>query len=131
VGEEEILGECQALLHDFSLQDQVPNTWQWQPDPVRGYSVSDAYKLLTTQQNVTLNAAEDLIWHKQVPLKVSIFARRLLRDKLPTKTNLVACNMITPAAHFCVPGCGGVKLAQHLFLLQLFWFNLVVSTVVD
>jgi hypothetical protein len=43
VREEDMLGECQVFLHDFSLWDQVPDTWQWQLDHVRGYSVSGAY----------------------------------------------------------------------------------------
>jgi hypothetical protein len=99
--------------------------WQWQLDPVHAYSVSGAYQLLTTQHNVTLAAAEDLIWHKQVPLKVSVFAWTLLRDRLLTKINLVACGVITPTAHFCVSGFGGVKSSQHLFLSS------AVNTVVD
>ncbi|MCH90030.1 heat-shock protein, partial [Trifolium medium] len=64
-----MLGECRALLHDFSLQAQYPDRWQWQPDPVRGYSVHGAYRLLTSQQPATLDVAEELIWHTQVPLK--------------------------------------------------------------
>ncbi|GAU18664.1 hypothetical protein TSUD_124970 [Trifolium subterraneum] len=36
----------------------------------------------------SLDAVADLIWHKHVPLKVSIVAWRLLRDRLPTKDNL-------------------------------------------
>ncbi|MCI81203.1 transcription factor bHLH96, partial [Trifolium medium] len=48
---------------------QVPDVWRWQPDPVRSYSVSGAYQLLTSQQSVTLEAADELVWHKQVPLK--------------------------------------------------------------
>ncbi|MCH81186.1 tether containing UBX domain for GLUT4 [Trifolium medium] len=36
--------------------------------------------LLTAQDAVTLDVATALIWHSQVPLKVSIFALRLLRD---------------------------------------------------
>ncbi|PNX57544.1 cysteine-rich receptor-like protein kinase, partial [Trifolium pratense] len=32
---------------------------------------------------------EQFIWHPQVPLKVSVFAWRLLRDRLPTKSNIV------------------------------------------
>ncbi|GAU33481.1 hypothetical protein TSUD_370930 [Trifolium subterraneum] len=39
VWEEELLGECQALLHVFSLQAQYPDRWQWQLDRDRGYSV--------------------------------------------------------------------------------------------
>ncbi|MCI56764.1 YIPF1-like protein, partial [Trifolium medium] len=29
--EEEMLGECEALLHNFLLQAQSPDLWQWQP----------------------------------------------------------------------------------------------------
>jgi hypothetical protein len=66
--------------------------------------------------NRTLDAAEDLIWYIQVPLNVSIFAWRLLRDRLPTKTNLVTQGIITTKSYFCVSDCGGIESAQHLFL---------------
>jgi hypothetical protein len=117
-----MLGECQTLLHDFTLQTQVLDAWQL--DPARGYSVSSAYQLLTSQQTVTLDAAEDLIWHKHVPLKISIFAWRLLRDRLPTKDNLVSRGIIAPTAHLCVSGCGCVESARHLFLSCSFFGSL-------
>jgi hypothetical protein len=91
-------------------------SWLWRPDPHRGYSVRDAYQLLTTQQYITLGAVEDLIWHRQVPLEVSIFAWRLLRDRLPTNSNLVTRDIITPESHFCVTGCSGIESARHLFV---------------
>ncbi|GAU39864.1 hypothetical protein TSUD_69120 [Trifolium subterraneum] len=47
--EEEMLGECQNLLHDFFLQAQYPDSWHWRPDPTRGFSVRGAYQLLTSQ----------------------------------------------------------------------------------
>ncbi|MCH91367.1 receptor-like kinase, partial [Trifolium medium] len=59
--EEELLGECRVLLHDIILQTHFSDKWQWQLDPVRGYSVRGVYRLLTTQADVTLTAAEDLI----------------------------------------------------------------------
>ncbi|MCI89912.1 heat shock protein, partial [Trifolium medium] len=34
-----MLGECQTLLFDVSLQDQSSDSWQWQPDPHEGYTV--------------------------------------------------------------------------------------------
>ncbi|MCI25636.1 hypothetical protein A2U01_0046827, partial [Trifolium medium] len=61
--------ECQALLHDFFLQAQSPDMWQWRLDHVRGYSVQGAYQLLISLLSDPLDAAADLIWHKQVPLK--------------------------------------------------------------
>jgi hypothetical protein len=57
-----------------------------------------------------LDAGEELIWHRQVSLKVSIFAWRLLRDRLPTKIKMVARGIITPASVLCVSGYGGVEL---------------------
>jgi hypothetical protein len=117
--EEEMLGECQTLLFPFIVQAGSPNVWavwQWQPDHDTGYSVRGAYHLLTSQDSVIVGETNDLVWHKQVPLKVSIFAWRLLRDRLLTKTNLVARGIISPEVHFCVSGCGSVESAQHLFL---------------
>jgi hypothetical protein len=90
--------------------------WQCQPDPDGGYSVRGAYQLLTLQQHVPVAAVDDLVRHKQVPLKMSIFAWRLLCDRLPTKANLVTRGIIDSAAHSCVSGCGGVESAQNLFI---------------
>jgi hypothetical protein len=111
-----MVGEFQSLLLPFTVQAQSPDVWRWQPDSDAGYSVRGAYQLLTSQDSFTLGEAEDLVWHKQVPLKVSIFVWRLLRDRLPTKTNLVARGIISPEAHFCVAGCDDIESAQHLFL---------------
>ncbi|GAU35790.1 hypothetical protein TSUD_56670 [Trifolium subterraneum] len=92
------------------------HSWLWQPDPDNGYSVRSAYYFLTSQDSVTLHSADGLIWHPQIPLKVSILAWRLLRDRLPTKANLVTRGILSSEAHFCVSGCGAVESAQHLFL---------------
>jgi hypothetical protein len=78
--------------------------------------VRGAYQLWTSQQPLILDAAEELIWHRRVPLKVSIFAWKLLQDKLSTKINLVTRSIITPTSYFCVSSYGGVESARHLFL---------------
>ncbi|PNX84965.1 receptor-like kinase [Trifolium pratense] len=114
--EEELLRECQILLSNISLQAQSPDRWQWRLDPDTGYTVRGAYQFLTSIDLVTMDDAENLIWHPQVPLKVSVLAWRLLRDRLPTKTNLVTRGILSPAAHFCVSGCGEAESAQHLFI---------------
>ncbi|GAU33365.1 hypothetical protein TSUD_364900 [Trifolium subterraneum] len=62
-------------------------------------------------------ATTDLIWHKQVPLKVSVAACRLLRNRLPSKDNLVRRHIISQGAHLCMAGYGAPETAQHLFLL--------------
>jgi hypothetical protein len=70
-----------------------------------------------TSPNDTLEGGmNDLVWHKQVPLKVSIFAWRLIRDRLPIKTNLVRRGMLYAEFAECGVGCGLDESALHLFL---------------
>ncbi|MCI08555.1 heat-shock protein, partial [Trifolium medium] len=85
-------------------------------DPDKGYTVRGAYQLLTSQVSAIMDEVKDLIWHTQVPLKVSIFAWRQLRDRLPTKTNLVTRGILSQEAHFCASGCRAVESSQHLFI---------------
>jgi hypothetical protein len=75
--------------------------------------------MLTSQETSELQHNVDLIWHKKVPLKVSIFAWRLLRDRLPTRFNLANRGIIATAARLCVAGCGHVEDTTHLFLWPL------------
>ena len=76
--------------------------------------------MLTTDDNHTLNATSDLIWHRHVPAKVSILAQSLLRKRLLTKDNLVAHGILTHDAHLCVTGCGEIETAKYsFFLVQL------------
>ncbi|PNX58114.1 heat shock protein [Trifolium pratense] len=90
--------------------------WQWRPELDIGYYVRGAYQLLTSHVSVTMEEADNLNWHPQVPLKVSIFTWRLLRDRLPSKVNLVTQGVLSSTAHSCVFGCGEVESAHHLFI---------------
>jgi hypothetical protein len=86
VWEKELLGECRSVLANFVLQPNVVSQWVWRHDPNGGYSVCGAYKILTVQDIQDTAVTNDLIWHKQVPLKVLVLACRLLRNRLPIKT---------------------------------------------
>jgi len=98
------------------LQSNVIDRWQCRLDPNGGYSVKGVYTLLTSREAQCLNAILDLIWHKQVPLKVSILAWRLLRNRLPTKENSVMPGIIPHDSRFCVTRCEATKSAHHVFL---------------
>jgi len=63
-----------------------------------------------------MDTSLELMWHKQVPLKVSVFAWRLIRDRLPTKANLATRGVISTTDIYCVSECGHVETAEHLFL---------------
>jgi hypothetical protein len=98
--EEELLGECRNLISALVLQPDVAAQWQWRNDPGGGYTVRGAYTLLTRTEVPDEVATTTLIWHKQVPVKVSLLAWRLFRNSLPTKDNLVRRHIIAPNAHF-------------------------------
>ena len=53
------------------------------------YTVQSAYKLMTREavEGERDRAFEEL-WNLKMPIKVAVFAWRLLRDRLPTKVNL-------------------------------------------
>lgn len=115
--EEELLEECRNLLLDVSLFPSVSDRWVWLPDPSGAYTVHGAYNLLTSQDLSAPEPTVDLLWHPQVPIKVSIFAWRLIRNRLPTKSNLVEKGILAHDLSFCAAGCGVPESAQHLFLL--------------
>ncbi|GAU50875.1 hypothetical protein TSUD_88620 [Trifolium subterraneum] len=114
--EEEKLAECRTLLLNVVLQPNISDKWVWRHDINNGYSVRDAYTFLTHAASHGADATPDLIWHKQVPMKVSLLAWRLLRNRLPTKDNLVTRNIIPQDFQLCVHGCGGLETTHHLFL---------------
>lgn len=87
--EEETVTVCSVLLHNIVLQDDIPNRWWWLLDPVNGYFVKGTYHFLTTADASPERGMLSDVWHKQTLLKVSLFAWRLLRNRLLTRDNLV------------------------------------------
>ena len=85
-------------------------------DPVLGYTVKGAYHLLTSVEESLAKSLFDDVWHKHIPLKVSLFAWRLLHNRLPAHDNLVRCRVLHYDANQCVGGCGLQETATHLFL---------------
>jgi hypothetical protein len=111
-----MLQECVILLCSVFLQFNVTNSWRRQLDPCACYTVRGAYQLLTSQDTPQVDREVDLIWHKQVPLKVSIFAWRLLRNRLPTRSNLLDRGIISDVDAGCLAGCDHLETSQLLFL---------------
>ena len=81
-----------------------------------GYLVRTGCQLLSSQDVIQEDTLDNLIWHTQVPLKVTILAWRFLHDRLPTKSNLVNRGIITPKASLCTTACGQTETTSHMFL---------------
>lgn len=74
------------------------------------------YLFLTSLQSQQASAVSNLVWHKNVPLKVLVFAWRLHQNRLLTKDNLARRNVIAADAGLCLAGCGDMESANHLLL---------------
>ncbi|XP_024632905.1 uncharacterized protein [Medicago truncatula] len=122
--EEALLEECMALLFDISLVPNVSDIWEWLSDTAVGYSVRGAYDLLSDGDVSHMDIPFELVWYNQVPLKVSVFAWRLIRDRLPTKANLAIRGVIPADDIFCVSGCGDGRS----FIFIMFYICIFVAT---
>ena len=88
VREEEEAGELMLLLHIVRLQVDRDDRWRWTLESSNVFSVRSAYNFLSANPPLTLSVPIASLWHKDVPLKVVLFAWRLFQDRLPTKDNL-------------------------------------------
>jgi hypothetical protein len=113
--EEETVSECASLLHNVVLQDHILDRWRWILDPINGYSVKGTYTYLTTSGIPSASGMFDDLWNKQIPLKVSVFVWRLLRNRLSTKDNLIRRHIILIDDTSCIGGCSSSETTDHFF----------------
>lgn len=107
--------ECVNLLNNIVLQDNIQDKWWWLLDPI-GYTVKGTYCFLTNMEGQVTSGVGFDVWHRRVPSKVSLFAWRLLQDRVATRTNLVRRYVLQAADNFCVGGCGIPETVDHLFI---------------
>ena len=86
--EEVLVEECRNILSNVVLQVDIADSWRWFSDPATGYTVSGAYGVLRSGTPTNHLVPASSLWRKDVPLKVSVFAWHLFRNRLSTKTNL-------------------------------------------
>jgi len=104
--EEELVGEVKLLLSNVSFQDSCPDVWLWRPNAGDGYFVRGVYQMLMRQEMHNHDAISEVVLHKSVPLKVSICAWCLFRNRWPTKDNLRCHGVIPLHSQLCVSRCG-------------------------
>jgi len=87
-------------------------------EPCWGLHCACAYDMLTELVTPRTDTSLELVWHHQVPLKVLVFAWRLLQDRLPTRANLAVRAIIPTTSTYYVSGCGQIETVEHLFLTR-------------
>lgn len=105
------------MLHAIVLQDQISDRWRWLLGPINGYSVKGTCRYLTMVDALSDQVLLVDVWQKQLPIKVSLFAWRLFRNRLPTKDNLLRRHILPSDDNLCVDGCGSVETTDHLIFL--------------
>ena len=110
------MGELILLLTNVTLQVNKEDNWLWTLENSNTFTVRSLYNFLTIQSQVDLPVDASSLWHKDVPLKVVLFAWRLFRDRLSTKDNLLRRGVINYDSRTCVAGCDLVESSPHLFL---------------
>jgi len=113
---EELLRECVDILSLFALQVNKADRWIWRSHSSNHYTVSSAYQLLSeaVDKGVVVNNNNNndlhfILWLKEVPLKVSLFAWRLLQNRIPTKDNLMCRQVLSVNDELCTGGCGSTE----------------------
>jgi len=99
--EEESVRECSLLLHNFFLQDTVHDTWRRVLDPISGYTVRGVYRYFTTTIDSADRSIVDDVWYKYISSKVSLLVWRLLRNRIPTRDNLVLRGVLSSSDASC------------------------------
>ena len=112
--EKELVGEIKLLSNVF-LQVSSPDKWLWRPNTSDGYTVHGVYQMLMQHEMHDHDVVSDAVWHKHVPLKVSICAWRLFRNRWSTKDNLLRRGVIPIDAQLCISGCGQIETVTPIF----------------
>jgi hypothetical protein len=100
-----------------SLPDSRQDVWLWRPNAGDGYNVRGVYQMLMRQEMHDHDDILDAVWHKSVPLKISICVWRVFRNRWPTKNNLWRREVIPlDSQQLCVSGCGQNETATHLII---------------
>ncbi|KAL5123924.1 Protein kinase and PP2C-like domain-containing protein [Glycine soja] len=113
-------------VDDCHIQRNRMDEWIWKADPSGSYSTKSAYAEMWGEAAAD-NQVQDFeeLWKLKIPPKVAVFAWRLFRDRLPTKSNLTRRNVALDDTS--CPFCRRTEEdAAHLFLhchkiLPLWW----------
>lgn len=114
-----------SLINMYLIKAGVRDSWKWTSSSSGHYSTKEAYlSLLNTRGRDPINANRErsfkLIWNRFSPLKVATHAWRLIRDRLPTKTNFIRRNILTQNSDMKCVLCGNhEESGKHIFFQML------------
>lgn len=118
-----------SFIGDLAQQQIQPHRedkWIWKHDHSGHYSSKSGYDLIWREIRGSIQNSDFVdLWKLKIPAKSAIFAWRLIKDRLPTKMNLIRRQVVVND-RLC-PFCGlKDEEAEHLFFscsctLPLWW----------
>ncbi|GJT30911.1 gypsy type transposase [Tanacetum coccineum] len=124
--EESQFQELSSLLYSVALSSSS-DRWSWTLNGHGDFSVKSAREEI--DKHLLITSSSSTRWSKLLPIKLNVFAWRMLLDKLPTRINLSNRGLDVPCV-LC-PNCGNaVESRNHLFfgyLMALDLFRLLAS----
>ena len=111
------------------IQIHRRDEWVWTADSSGQYMAKSAYKMMRGGDiDGTQDRAFEELWKLKVPIRYAVFAWRLLRDRLPTKSNLLRrqVEIVNRTCPFCR---SAEEEARHLFfhcskIIPIWWESL-------
>ena len=107
-------------IEGIHIQQQGTDEWEWLGDQTRTYSTCSAYNLVmeASKGGQQQDWCKEL-WRIKLPSKITVFAWRLIEDRLPTKMNLHRRHV--QLQDLRCPFCReAVEEASHLFFHCIF-----------
>ncbi|XP_058774194.1 uncharacterized protein LOC131648455 [Vicia villosa] len=114
--------ELLIILKEVEPITAIRDKYVWSLGGHEGFKVKDYYWKLQEDRDgdgmvMENRTAINIIWKASMPSKVKIFAWRMLKDRIPTRSQLKHRNIIEDDdACRCVFGCPTIEDTQHLFM---------------
>ena len=85
------------LISNVQIQPHVKDSLRWSADPSGIYSSKSAYRLLiSVNRDIPQPNIYNLFWRLNIPPRAAVFAWRILKNRLPTRYNLLKRNVSVP-----------------------------------
>jgi len=103
------------VINNAHIQPPMKDTLRWTADPLGLYSTKSAYRLLiTVNRNLPQPNIYKTIWRLNIPPRAAVFAWRIIKNRLPTRHNLLKRN-VSIQDHTCPLCRSHQEEAGHLF----------------
>ncbi|KAL8471074.1 hypothetical protein ACS0TY_033591 [Phlomoides rotata] len=89
--EEDQLADLIRAADNVMKNGNVEDSWIWNRDKTRAYSVNSAYVILAEQHSEENDRLDKLkiVWNNSVPSKITAFTWKVLQDRIPFILNLL------------------------------------------